>query len=186
MKKVNIFSQKRFRVIKNEELAVCAKWFTEPDFYFFTKRPDSLIPGAIDALLRNVLVLVDEKDKPVGLLRYDPEFFGNENCSVCEFRFQNKELYANSMAERIFYSYLHHNFFGSNKYLKKILVRVNAFDHLSINFFKGIEVKTEACLQEYVYKNGKFHDLYIYSISRQEYLRDNGLAINAQVEAVKR
>ncbi len=175
MNKVNFYTQKRYRRIKQEEFSRCLRWFNKEDFYFFTKRPNSLSPGDIDVILKDSFVFTNEKNKPVGLFKFDSEFFATYYVFMGEFRFADKEYYSNSIGERLLFGYIYYVFFETNKFVKKIMFRVHAFDKATIDFLNSFNIRQEVCLKNQVYKFGKFNDLFIYSITREEYLEVNNL-----------
>jgi hypothetical protein len=172
---VDFFTQVRYRDIKPQDKNGCAKWFNEHDFYFFTKRPDSLSPGNVDSILNSSYVFTDEKGKAVGLIKFDSNYFSNSYVLSGEFRFADREFYTNSMGEKLLFGFIHSYFYETNKFLKRIMFRVYEFDQITINFLNRFAVCREACLKDHVYKNGKFNNFYIYGISREEYLLANHL-----------
>ncbi|MBN2534653.1 MAG: hypothetical protein JXB88_17345 [Spirochaetales bacterium] len=178
MKKANFFSMQRFRAIHEEEYRICEQWFYNDSFYFFTKRPCSLIPGNIKNILASSCVFVDEKNKPVGIIKHDTEFFIDRYLILLEFRFNDNSHYENGISEKYFFGYIYYNFFELNKYLKRIMIRVYSFDSLTKDFLNKFDIKIEACLKKHVFKYNTFQDVLIYGIDREEYFKANNLIIN--------
>lgn len=50
--------------------------------------------------------------------------------------------------------------------INKIFTEVYEFNHVSLRIHDSLGLCKEACLREYKYFNGKYYDMYIYSMSR--------------------
>lgn len=56
-----------------------------------------------------------------------------------------------------------------NLNLNKIWMELYEFDLRKINFFKKLNFKTDGCLRENCYEDGKFYDSYIISLLKKDY-----------------
>lgn len=168
MKPVSTYSSPRFRAIDDHDLDRSFAAFDSRDFYFYTKRPQSLSEGIITNILNGACVFTDESDNALGLLKTDRGYFYNNNSLLCEFRFFEKDTYQNGVGEMLFATFLKEYFFGRNMYFKRIMVRAYEFDNITRKFLDNLDITIDAVLDRHVYKDNRFQQLLIYAISREE------------------
>ncbi|OHD24909.1 MAG: hypothetical protein A2086_03810 [Spirochaetes bacterium GWD1_27_9] len=57
--------------------------------------------------------------------------------------------------------------------LNRIEIRIDCIDDRSIKLLEELNAKCEGKLRSSIYRNGKFYDLFLYSILKTEYLKGN-------------
>ena len=55
--------------------------------------------------------------------------------------------------------------------INKIFTEVYEFNEISLKIHDSLGLSKEACLKEYKYYNGKYYDMYVYSVKREEFYR---------------
>lgn len=168
MIKLQYFTSRRYRDIKTADKRICSSWFDDNGFYFFTKRPESLSPGIIESILNSSMVMVNEKDKPLGLIKMDTEHFCNTHSMEIEFRFCSEDFYTDILGLKIFWSFIYDQFYNISKLLNMIYIRVYSFDKLNIDFLEKLGIERKAELKEHIFKYDQYHDLFIYGVSKTE------------------
>ncbi|NFF81596.1 hypothetical protein FC764_10160 [Clostridium botulinum] len=149
----------KLKKIKDDNFSCIPKLFEDNNFYFKTKRPESLYEGNIKNLLlecKNKSFSIFVEDDLEGLFSAEKDLI-EDNAVFINVRLKNMDLLLYNL--ELFFSEF-----------KKILVdyhiikmKVYDFDKIGKKVAEEMSFNIEAILREHIYKNNAYHDLIIYS-----------------------
>jgi hypothetical protein len=151
-----------FKLIRLREnnLPVVYQFFENEDFYFASKRPNTLSENKIrQIVLENALTsyIFYSDDKPIGILSF--RYFEVDNKStVMQFRCLDMQLVLGNAQN--FKNMLLNYISGNNPSIKFVAYD---FDETGKEFAHMLSFNTEAILKEHVFKAGKYYDVLIFS-----------------------
>lgn len=167
------------RPCASQDYDCIARQFLKHDFYYSTKRPNSLSIGAIKAILndrnRKFYSLEDAERRLIGLcdLKTDPYHYRNAFVEFRVFDEPDWQLWAPKglflFLEQLFNN---HNFHKVTKFVYEFDVKAKAF-------FEAVGFSREATLKDSVFKHGTYRDIYIYSLLQENFsgLKDSDLPL---------
>ena len=140
-----------------EYFTLVLTFFENKEFYFRTKRPETLNEGIIrNIIFRENTFLVSYGDRIEGIIQFEQNDIENEAIDI-HVRFKNMELLFENIEK--FYDALY-EILGKNCFVKG---KSFAFDSYGVRLWQTMGFKIEAVLSKHIFKNGAYHDMIIFS-----------------------
>lgn len=164
------------RAIETNDYLVFHKWRNDTQitdmlggnrFFVSTEREKDWVANAINNDRVNLhLVICIANDKPVGIVNLTSINYLNRNAEF-SILIGEKDLQGKSIGLKSTMLMLKHGFEELN--LNKIWLTVLEDNSKAIKLYEKVGFKNEGLLRQEVYKNNKFHNMYVMSILKEEY-----------------
>ncbi|KKM08628.1 hypothetical protein SY88_22585 [Clostridiales bacterium PH28_bin88] len=147
------------RPVEEHEIRMFTRYFERENFYFATKRPDTINTGMRYELIRGSFIFFDTCE-PVGLGKITDKIDGL--LTKVELAFFDEAYYSNNKGEVIARAFLD-NCVEIYNCSGVIYLMVFEFDALLLSFCEKLGLRKCGVLRSAVYKFGKYHDLEVFS-----------------------
>jgi len=171
LKRFPLYSDVKFRPIQERDYTEVKVWFRESSFYFLTKRPDTLSDSQILEIIKNSYIFIDNQGEKVGIAKIVRRTHLFKEIKVA---FRDKMFYSNDQGIGYFFNFLKMLFYDKF-FTQYVYQMVYSFDQDCINLCKSSHMNLDGTLKNHIYKYGKYHDVFIYGLTRDQFLKITGL-----------
>jgi len=144
------------------------RWFDLPYFYFDTHEPDKIPGDRINFILNfpnSYWLVVKVKEKSIGLIDYT--FGGQMHYVTYEVAFSTPDGWE-KLGEIVLKKFLKSLFL--NYPITRAEKWVYSFDLEAKRCMRKINVKKEGKIRSIIFKNGKFHDIIIFTAYKENWI----------------
>ena len=182
----------RLRRAEREDLDVIIEWMQDEDFVRFLygdparapkqirdqivamlgRSPNNLLPAALH-------LIIDHSERgPVGLTSLQKISWRNRSCTI-DFYMGDKKLRRSIEAAAAMYRLMEYCFDELN--LHRVQAHVYAFNTPMWRFLERVGAVRELTLNEHVFRDGAYHDMYSYGLLHREFdaFRQNESALQS-------
>lgn len=171
LKSFPLYSDVKFRPIQERDYTEIKVWFREPSFYFLTKRPDTLSDNQILEIIKNSYIFINNQEGKVGIAKIIRRIHLSKEIKVA---FRDKMFYSNDQGIGYFFNFLKMLFYDKF-FTQYVYQMVYSFDQDCINLCERSHMNLDGKLKNHIYKWGKYYDILIYGLTRDQFLKITGL-----------
>ena len=132
---------------------------------FFRPRSYEEIETWATRLVEGYTYIAYEGDTPIGTIALMNVDFRNRHAELA-IVIGNKNYWSKGYGTQMMKKLLEMAFEGLN--LNRVYLHVFSFNKRAINLYKKFGFKHEGTMRNMLYRNGKYHDTYIYGLHKQE------------------
>lgn len=143
--------------LNEDQMERTLRFFDNAEFFFCTKRPDTITIGKKRTILSNSVGLIYEGEV-IGLgkiLDYRKNLY-----STIQLAFSKQDYYESELAEQLFRGFI--DYVTLKTYYSKIIIEVYSFNIELIKLCDRVGFQRKGILRNKVYKYGNYFDVYIY------------------------
>lgn len=164
----------KLRKLSEEDIPIVSKWLKSLDYsYFIEELPLDLSMYIKDLIEESrkekgeaiIFVIVNKKNIPVGVVSLFMIDWENKNCRMNIFLPDNTRSFIYG-AEAIFRCAM---YAFNEMSMRKVYGHINEINKNSIKIFEKLGTKKEAVLRDYIRKDGRLQDTFIYGMFAQEF-----------------
>ena len=164
------------RAVEEKDLPLMAQWRNDPEinYYFYEYEPLSLalqklwFENYLKHIQNDKIFIIDEKleRKTIGMVSIYHIDWRNKKAEwgriILSKEFQGRGYGKEILKEIYKYSFEHLN-------LNKLSCEVYVFNEKAVKLYEKMGSKVEGLLRQHVYRHGKYQDVYVMSILKDEY-----------------
>lgn len=161
----------KVRPFTEKDLEEVILWFDWEHFYYDTPNPTTISDNEVRDILTydcSYFLIMEEKGQAVGLSDFIIDRIGK----YLEFEFKFKRGYSDLPRCQLFLDFIL-NYFFTNYDINCVVKYVYDFDQSYKEFFRDSQLTCEGSYRQHIYKDGKYHDVLIYSILRKEWRKSH-------------
>lgn len=164
-----------FRKLEKEDVSLLYRW--QNDVEVFSNMSDSLNLYSVEDTEKfynnikdekNFIIVEKKSNKEIGRIALLNENYQQRNAEII-ILIGEKDYWGKGYGKEAFHLLLNYVFMELN--LHRVSLKVFSFNEKAIKMYEKLGFQKEGILRETLYRTGRWHDTYIMSLLKREYLK---------------